>query len=132
MARGRSSRSKASLLRVASTPRVSDSEEMNSMDTSPAPPQPRMIRRKALSVIPAIGARIRGGSTETGPIRSMEGRVSGSRLARGHGAPAPQPLDDLRSHGLLSRPDLPSDRAAAREDRSAGGHARPHDDDPVR
>ena len=48
---------------VRSCPRVRDSLEMNSMETSPAPPTFRMMDRKWVSVIPAMGARIRGGST---------------------------------------------------------------------
>jgi hypothetical protein len=44
---------------------------MNSMLTTPRPPRRLRIRRKYWSVIPAIGARIRGGSIGTLPIWNM-------------------------------------------------------------
>src|SRR5262245_599587 len=47
------------------------SEEMNSIVTSPTPPMRRSIRRYTWSVIPAMGARTRGGSIRRVPSTSI-------------------------------------------------------------
>ena len=70
MAIGRSLSTKCSILSVLGRRRVRPSLEMNSIDTSPHPPIRRISNRKSRSVMPAMGARISGGSTVTAPMCS--------------------------------------------------------------
>ena len=53
---------------VRSMPRTSPSELTISVTTRPHPPFRFTRRRKAVSVIPAIGARANGGASSTMPI----------------------------------------------------------------
>src|SRR5215470_9284886 len=94
MESGRSSSEKTIFASCRALPRVIASDEMNSIVTRPTPPMRRSISRYRWSVIPAMGARIRGGSIGTEPNRSMEpgilqpgagqpgGEIPGTRLVR--------------------------------------------------
>src|SRR5258706_8080068 len=79
------------MFRVCSTPRVNDSLEMNSIDTRPTSPILRMMERKCVSVIPAMGARTSGGSMARFPMRNIRVFTSGSRGRRKRYPTVPTP-----------------------------------------
>jgi hypothetical protein len=65
---GRSSSVYSAYSSVRSMPRTSPSELTISVTTSPHPPRRFTSRRKAVSVIPAIGASANGGARSIEPI----------------------------------------------------------------
>ena len=69
---GRSSSVYSAYSSVRSMPRTSPSELTISVTTSPHPPRRLTRRRKAVSVIPAIGASANGDSSVTDPIFMAE------------------------------------------------------------
>src|SRR6266581_4330421 len=124
MASGRSSSENCIMCRVFSLPRVSASEEMNSMVTRPTPPMRFRMSRKYWSVIPAMGARMRGGSIATRPMCILDSilarkavrlgppsrsgqRLVGARLVDHHAglgagaAPSAQVLTALHARAVI-------------------------------
>ena len=74
-------------------PRTSPSELTISVTTRPHPPSRFTRRRKAVSVIPAIGASANGGDSEMDPILGMDEMSVVARrqdgMTWGVAAPAP-------------------------------------------
>src|SRR6478735_4125453 len=75
MATGRSSSVYSAYSRVRSIPRTSPSELTISVTTWPHPPRRFTSRRKAVSVMPAIGASANGCSRSIRPILRVIGSV---------------------------------------------------------
>src|SRR5215218_5632847 len=102
METGRSSSVYSAYSRVRSMPRTSPSELTISVTTRPQPPWRLTSRRKAVSVMPAIGASANGGARSIDPIFMRAGSALG-----------PGGLDEELIVGLLQFRVLPFDDGLA-------------------